>query len=456
AWGALSTLVNGCAGSGCTNVQETYTYNKRLQAGVIELGTTGNPTADYCLVYNYYGSSPTSCALPSPGTNNNGNVMGYYDQDGATPSLSHTATYTYDAVNRLATAVATGNATYNLKFSYDAYGNMTCVTNGQTNGPCPNWTFNSSTNQLNTSQGFVYDAAGDLSTDVSDPSGPYTRNYAWDAEGRVTQVTDNGGNTSRSYVYNALGQRVEIKTSGGQLEQVFDPQGERIAYYSVASGNNQWLYAYVPWRGRGLARYGLTTEFDFFHANALGSATMATNPTTGAVIEDILFYPWGQEFNAPTLYDAHFAGLPASTLPNFADLSIRETRYRFYAPNPGRWHSPDPLGGDITNPQSLNRYAYVMSNPTTLTDPLGLQNGPPAMTCGHGFVVPFGQNPATWCYSHMADAGGIAAFFTNTADEFDLINLALAAANAGTYWYPCPNGDCGYKTQGIWIPRYSP
>jgi RHS repeat-associated protein len=383
-WGAPGTLVNGCAGSGCTNVQETYGYNKQLQPALIELGTTSNPTADDCLVYNYYGSSPTSCALPSPGTSNNGNVMGYYDQDSATPSLSHTATYTYDGVNRLATAVATGNATYNLTFGYDAYGNMTCVTNGQTNGPCPNWTFNSSTNQLNTSQGFVYDAAGDLTTDVS---GPTTRNYAWDAEGRLTQVTDNGGNTSRSYVYNALGQRVEIKTSGGQLEQVFDPQGERIGYYSVASGNNQWLLAYVLWRGRGLARYYLTTEFDVFHANALGSATMATNPTTGAVIEDILFYPWGQEFNAPTLYDAHFAGLPASNLPGFPDLSMRETPYRFYAPNPGRWHSPDPVGAVLTNPQSLNRYAYVTNNPTSLIDPAGLLLRNPGWQDDYGCTV---------------------------------------------------------------------
>ena len=30
---------------------------------------------------------------------------------------------------------------------------------------------------------------------------------------------------------------------------------------------------------------------------------------------------------------------------------------------------------DLTNPQSLNRYAYALNNPTTLTDPLGLCGG---------------------------------------------------------------------------------
>ena len=38
----------------------------------------------------------------------------------------------------------------------------------------------------------------------------------------------------------------------------------------------------------------------------------------------------------------------------------------------GRWLSPDPLAGDVSNPQSLNRYAYVLNNPTSLIDPLGL------------------------------------------------------------------------------------
>ena len=73
---------------------------------------------------------------------------------------------------------------------------MTCVTNGQTSGPCPNWTFNTSNNHFGTA-GFVYDAAGNLTSDIS--YGNPARTYAWDAEGRLTQVTDNsGGGTTTS------------------------------------------------------------------------------------------------------------------------------------------------------------------------------------------------------------------------------------------------------------------
>ena len=34
--------------------------------------------------------------------------------------------------------------------------------------------------------------------------------------------------------------------------------------------------------------------------------------------------------------------------------------------------SPDPLGGRLIDPQTLNKYSYVRNNPVTLTDPTGL------------------------------------------------------------------------------------
>ena len=48
---------------------------------------------------------------------------------------------------------------------------MTCVQNKQTNGLCPQYTFNTSTNQISNS-GYTYDASGDVTNDG-------TNSYAW-------------------------------------------------------------------------------------------------------------------------------------------------------------------------------------------------------------------------------------------------------------------------------------
>ena len=101
-------------------LEEMATINIRLQPVRIQLGTNSIPSADYCLVYNYYAgvANPTTCtAAPSQAaTGNNGNLMGYRYEDAANPTLQHSDTYTFDAVNRLATATGTtfgsGNVSY--------------------------------------------------------------------------------------------------------------------------------------------------------------------------------------------------------------------------------------------------------------------------------------------------------------------------------------------------------
>lgn len=46
--------------------------------------------------------------------------------------------------------------------------------------------------------------------------------------------------------------------------------------------------------------------------------------------------------------------------------------YRQYASTLGRWTTPDPVMATAYQPQSLNRYGYVMNNPSNLTDCKGL------------------------------------------------------------------------------------
>jgi RHS repeat-associated protein len=318
------------------------------------------------LVYNYASSwtPPTSCpspsSVPTSGSGNDGNVMGYWYQDNVNPSLSHTATHTYDTLNRLSTSAATGSALYNLTFAYDRYGNMACQTNGQTNGLCPNWTYNGN-NQISTA-GYTYDGAGHVTADG-------THTYQWDAEGRLISV-DSGA--TASMMYNGLGQMAQRvlpsspagwQAVGYQYDASGRPIGGSIPAYpqvdtALALPGGGIVYYMYPWN--------LTL---FAHANALGTTSQSTLQS-GALSRDLLYYPWGQPWAdlGTDYWEQNFAG-QEMTMP---ESGLNETPFRMYNPYQGRWMSPDPLGGDLINPQSLNRYPYVLNNPQSNVDPLGL------------------------------------------------------------------------------------
>lgn len=374
--GVMAQLQNGCVGTGCTQTEETYDYNNRLQTTRIQLGTAATPNANSCLVYNYYSGvgNPTSCSIPSQAsTGDDGSEISHYFQDTTNSSLGHTATYTYDNMHRLATSVATGSSTHNLMFSYDRYGNMTCLTNGQTNGPCPNYSFNASTNQIANS-GYTYDAAGDL---TADGTGTGTHTYQWDAESRLTSI-DNG--STATYTYNALGERVEKNVAGAYTEYVYHPSGEEVG----ENNRTNWAVRVIPFAGRHLAHYNDPSGTDatyFMHSTKLASTSQATD-YTGRVAQDQLYYPWGQEWAmVGTAQETRFASLRHR---DTTETALDPTHFRMFSSNQGRWLSKDLVMGRVCNPQSMNLYTYVRSTPPNAVDPKGTQPFGP----GGGFCDP--------------------------------------------------------------------
>ena len=334
-------------GSGCANAQEAYVYNQRLQPHAIDVGTTGNGTAEYCKVYNYYSNSswtvPTSCPAPGTtaptGTGDNGNVNAYWYLDNSRPASSHTEWNTYDNVNRLGTAVAkdlSNNVFWSQTYSYDRYGNMTCSGSGL----CTSMGYNGN-NRMTTVGGasVSYDAAGDLSQDLS-----ANHTYQWDAEGRMISI-DSG--SAASMTFNALGQRVYASSSAFTGTYWRAPSGQFLG------GKGSGAYsAEVPFAGRLLADYtsGSPGPVYFDHPDALGASQQWTE-WAGNSAGEVAFYPWGalwgdttngtefRFFDSLQWYDPTVDGYQAD--------------FRYLIPRFGRWLSPDPMAGDVTNPQSL-------------------------------------------------------------------------------------------------------
>jgi RHS repeat-associated protein len=84
------------------------------------------------------------------------------------------------------------------------------------------------------------------------------------------------------------------------------------------------------------------------------------------VYYDKSFAPFGDVYNETGSAERSFTGQANNLTTGLFDFMFRE-----YDPTQGRWLQPDPAGlgaVDPTNPQSWNRYAYVLGNPLALVD----------------------------------------------------------------------------------------
>jgi RHS repeat-associated protein len=327
---------NGMAG--------TYGYNNQLQLASIQFGSTTTPLMN--LTYNY------------GGTVDNGQIQEITDNLVSARSTS----YAYDPLGRLQQAQTvdqTSPNTWNLQFGYDRYSNRLSETavGGTAGMPNSQLTVDPTTNHITTG-GFAYDAAGNMISDS-------IFNYTFDGVNRITSVTEPGTTTPiATYAYDEAGRRVN---RNGNLYVYSGSQV--IAEYAngttAGSPSAEYIYAggmRVATLINGALTYPYWDQLSI-RANADASASVIGTSNT---------FPFGE--NMTETGSGLLAKWKFTTYERDVESGLDYAVNRFYGSAAGRFYSPDPLAGSVGNPQSLNRYAYVLNDPVNSVDPLGLGN----------------------------------------------------------------------------------
>jgi RHS repeat-associated protein len=461
--GALSSVTSGSG-----NILSSLSYNSRLQLCRIAVNTSG--------------TAPTSCTDSSHTGNlmdlqfgfasgNNGNIA----TETNNLTSGRTQNYSYDPLNRIisaSTGATSGGDCWGQTFGNnatpptlgdDALANLVAINSSQCSAPTLNVSVNVH-NQITTS-GLAYDSSGNgnMTND-----GLYANTYTFDAENRINSATNSSG-TVYCYLYDGDSVRVAKGTpqsgyncgsASPHAPTMFElywrnTLGDTIAETDGSGSTTNSSYnEYVFFDGQRIAQSNpYSGSVNFYFADQLGSTRMVTS-SSGTPCYKADFLPYGTENSPPagftntcsTTY--RFTGYERDPETAWGTSTGNDYAFaRYYNSRIGRFMSADPmLIGDITDPQTLNRYTYVRNNPVNLTDPSGL--------CGDDFSLDAGGDCGSDC-SFMcggwSGGGGCPPDWCGAREPDEQRPTIPADANSGGSQGGCDgSGDptCG-ETNGI-------
>lgn len=273
-------------------------------------------------------------------------------------------TRTYDAAGRLTQQLdkdQSNNTLTQFEFTYNAAGNVTTETNNLPDAPLPQqatMTYTSD-NRLETCNGqsVSYDADGNM---TSGPLNGQTTSFTFDSRNRLVVA---GGTT---YGYDAENNRISIADSVYQATFVVNPNASLSQVLTQTDGQgNQTFYTY----GLGLIGEQNSAGYKAYHYDLRGSTVMLTD-INGAATDTFQYGPYGELINHTGTSTTTFQYNGQYGIMNDGN-GLYYMRARYYNPEIKRFMSKDTILGDITKPQTLNRYMYVKGNPISIIDPSG-------------------------------------------------------------------------------------
>jgi RHS repeat-associated protein len=165
------------------------------------------------------------------------------------------------------------------------------------------------------------------------------------------------GALSAVYTYDADGRRVRSWDTGGTTDYVYS--GLNVIDEVCGGAHEKHVYAgslHVASNSSGTVEY--------YHVDHLGSTRLKTN-STGGVVYESNYEPYGPGCGESGSEDYRYTGKREDP------TGLYYYGARYYDPATGRFTTRDKVFGDLTDPQSLNRYSYCRNNPHKYTDPDG-------------------------------------------------------------------------------------
>jgi len=198
--------------------------------------------------------------------------------------------------------------------------------------------------------------------------------YAYGADNRFSQATSLG-RVLGIYAYNGKGERTSKTVNGVKTLFVYDVQGKLLGEYGD-SGQPLREHVYGP---SGRLSTMSNNQIYWHHNDHLGTPQAMTD-INGTKVWEMSQTPFGI---ATVNEDPDGNGITVSNNFRFpgqyydAEIGLNYNYFRTFDPTLGRYTQSDPIGLR----GGLNTFAYVLSNPISFIDPVGL-SGIDAMIYG--------------------------------------------------------------------------
>lgn len=374
--GAATTLT----GASSYVASTTFTNRDQLASRTLSTGT-------YAIARSYTWDDPTGRLTALTATQNsvalqadamaydvNGNIT-LNSHDRPSTVNDHTECFTYDGINRLTRGFTNntvgsgancnapssgGPAAYDQSYTYNEINNFAT-------GPAGAYTYPTSgaaavrphAPATAGSAAFTYRPDGTMNTRTVAGT---TTTYGWTAQDRLTSLTS-GTNTS-TMVYGPGLERILAKDSAG-VHLYIGSAAER--HYSAGVTTNRVNYsisgAIVGQRTRISTSSTSTVDYLLGDARSSVSINVAAGSST---TQQQWYLPYGQVRGSSVI-----STTPRGYVGQYQDpAGLDYLNNRFYDAGVGVFLSVDPMAASTGEP-----YLYAAGNPTTKSDPLGLEPG---------------------------------------------------------------------------------